>query len=100
MSAPNEKFALAIFELVSERLGKTLTRNGHPEMICIDAVAGHASSGERALIDLALASWRNSSGSLTGALAWVDRELRSAVLDALGDAYEEQRVDSREEVLR
>lgn len=92
MSAPNEVFALSVLRLLEGRARMNLVTPSEnadrPKWDAIEQLEAVASSGERAMIKLFWASWRNKEGSVTSTFAMCDRGLSTALLTALCDAYE------------
>lgn len=85
----NERFAVAILGILGEVAGASLvTAEDRPAWGDIELLQARASSGERALIDLAYDSWRAAPGSVAAVFGRCDRKTARAVLEALETAYE------------
>lgn len=98
--APSEQLAVAVWQILADRLGLAdappghrLVENGRPTLAAIDlADAPHLSGGELALASFAIAEWTGKLGSLAAIVRSCDSGVRGRVLDAVMASHAMDRI--------
>lgn len=98
--APSEQLAVAVWQILADRLGLAdappghrLIENGRPTIAAIDlADAPRLSAGEKALASFAAAEWMGKLGSLAAVVRSCDADVRGRVLDAVMASHAMDRI--------
>lgn len=81
-----EFFAVDLLDLLGGMIAEPLAKDGRPDFDAIDLVQEHLSTGERRILDQAVAAWRGTAGSLIADIGRLDRDTAARVVECFDRA--------------